>query len=162
MSLPSKTRTLHHQFFTHFQDMNPTSPIFKTFFQPLAFGGRSVRQFKLFLPHILVDKKLPGTPLNKVDCSNYEKRILATSPSSYPLLLFCHSWEPPVIKLVLQLRLFCECNRHFLPLLSPWVMAKSSEVFQSHFPSLARRGWVVCESPDHFDGRRVGEKYPQQ
>ena len=149
--------------------MNSTSPIFKTFFYLLAFGGRSPLLDSIesaSLNHssliFLGDKELPGAPLNKVDCPYNEKKLLATSPSSYPLLLFCHSWEPPVIKLVLQLRLFCERNRHFLPLLSPWVMEKSSEVFQSHFPSLARRGWVVCESPDHFDGRRVGEKYPQQ
>ena len=151
--------------------MNSTSPIFKT----LAFGGRSpplldsIESASSNYSYLIFsgDKELPGTS-NKVDkrliklIAPMKKNLLSTSPSSYPLLLFCHSWEPPVIKLVLQLRLFCECNRHFLPWLSPWVMEKSSEVFQSHFPSLARRGWVVCESPDHFDGRRVGEKYPQQ
>ena len=60
--------------------MNSTKPVLKTFFYPLAFGGRSPLLDSIesaSLNHssliFLGDKELPGAPLNKVDCPCNEK-----------------------------------------------------------------------------------------
>ena len=92
--------------------MNSTKPVLKTFFYPLAFGGRSPLLDSIEsassnyssliflgdkeLPDTPIDKvdcpyenkELPGTPLNKVDCPYNEKNSSQPLPALIPSCCF--------------------------------------------------------------------------
>ena len=73
--------------------MNSTSPIFKTFFYLLAFGGRSPLLDSIesassnYSSLIFSDKELPGTSLNKVDCPAMKKTPRNLSQLLSPLVV---------------------------------------------------------------------------